>query len=79
MLRLKKYLIYTHRSLGVVFCVIFAPCFVSGVVMMYKRMPRVPAEERLAGLPALDFSCAALTPEQVRERAGFGEAPEKVR
>jgi uncharacterized membrane protein len=39
MLKLKKYLIYTHRYLGLAFCVMFALWFVSGVVMMYKRMP----------------------------------------
>lgn len=79
MLRLRKYLIYTHRYLGLAFCVMFALWFVSGVVMMYKRMPRLSAEERLASLPALDFSRAALTPEQARQSAGFSEAPEKVR
>ena len=79
MLKLKKYLIYTHRYLGMAFCVIFALWFVSGVVMMYKRMPRLSAEERLASLPALDFSRGALTPEQARQSAGFVEAPEKVR
>jgi hypothetical protein len=41
MLKLKKYLIYTHRYLGLAFCVMFALWFVSGVVMMYKRMPRL--------------------------------------
>jgi uncharacterized iron-regulated membrane protein len=79
MLKLKKYLIYTHRYLGMAFCVMFALWFVSGVVMMYKRMPRLSAEERLAGLPALDFSRAALTPEQARQVSGGAGAPEKVR
>jgi hypothetical protein len=79
MLKLKKYLIYTHRYLGSVFCVMFALWFVSGVVMMYKRMPRLPAEERLARLPALDFSRATLTPDQAYQRTGWGEAPSKVR
>jgi hypothetical protein len=77
--KLKKYLIYTHRYLGMAFCVMFALWFVSGVVMMYKRMPRLSAEERLAGLPALDFSRAELTPGQARHIAGFSDAPEKVR
>jgi len=79
MLKLKKYFIYTHRYLGMAFCVIFALWFVSGVVMMYKRMPRLSAEERLAGLLALDFSPGALTPEQARQSAGIVGAPEKVR
>jgi PepSY-associated TM region len=79
MLKLKKYLIYTHRYLGLAFCVMFALWFVSGVVMMYRRMPRLPAEERLARLPALDFSRATLTPDQAYQRTGWSEAPSKVR
>jgi hypothetical protein len=79
MLKLKKYLIYTHRYLGMAFCVLFALWFVSGVVMMYKRMPRLSAEERLARLPVLDFSRAAFTPEEARRRAGLDASPEKVR
>lgn len=79
MLKLKKYLIYTHRYLGLAFCVMFALWFVSGVVMMYKRMPRLSAEERLMRLPALDFSRVTLTPEQAYQRTGWSEAPGKVR
>lgn len=79
MKNLKKYLIYTHRYLGLAFCVMFALWFVSGVVMMYKRMPRLSAEERLMHSPALDFSNAALTPEAAFERSGSGPAPMKVR
>src|SRR5882672_1886734 len=79
MLKLKKYLIYTHRYLGLAFCVMFALWFVSGVVMIYKRMPRLSAEERLARLPALDFSRVTLTPEQAYQRTGWSEAPRKVR
>ena len=79
MLKLKKYLIYTHRYLGSVFCVMFALWFVSGVVMMYRRMPRLPTEERLARLPSLDFSHATLTPDRAYQRIGWSEAPSKVR
>jgi uncharacterized iron-regulated membrane protein len=79
MLKLKKYLIYTHRYLGMAFCVMFALWFVSGVVMMYKRMPQLTAEERLARLPSLDFSRATLTPDRAYQRIGWSEAPSKVR
>ncbi len=79
MLKLKKYLIYTHRYLGMAFCVMFTLWFVSGVVMMYKRMPLLSAEERLARMPALDYSCAALTPEQAYRHTGWEGAPGKVR
>jgi hypothetical protein len=79
MLKLKKYLIYTHRYLGVAFCVMFALWFVSGVVMMYKRMPHLSAEERLARLPSLDFSRATLAPDRAYQRIGWSETPSKVR
>jgi PepSY-associated TM region len=79
MKKLKKYLIYTHRYLGLAFCLIFALWFISGVIMMYKRMPRLSAEERLMRLSALDFSRAALTPEQAYQRLGWSGAPGKVR
>src|SRR5262245_5096791 len=79
MLMLKKYLIYTHRYLGLVFCLMFALWFMSGVVMMYKRMPRLSEEERLMRLPQLDFSRSVLTPEEAYRRTGLTGTPEKVR
>ena len=79
MLKLKKYLIYTHRYLGLAFCVMFALWFVSGVVMMYKRMPRLSAEERLMRSPVLDFSRATILPEQAFQLVGASGAPEKSR
>ncbi|HKX32653.1 MAG TPA: PepSY domain-containing protein, partial [Blastocatellia bacterium] len=79
MQRLKRSLIYTHRYLGLAFCLIFALWFASGIVMMYQRMPRLSAEERLTRLPALDFSRATLTPAQAYQRTGWNEAPEKIR
>src|SRR5262245_12810283 len=79
MLRLKKYLIYTHRYLGLAFCVMFAFWFVSGVVLMYRRLRRLSAEERLARLPALDFSHATMTPDRAYQRTGWSGAPSKVR
>lgn len=75
----KKYLIYAHRYLGLAFCVMFALWFVSGIVMVYKRMPRLSAEERLQRLPALDFAQASLTPAQAWSRVGASEAPDKIR
>jgi len=72
-------LIYTHRYLGLAFCLMFALWFGSGIVMMYKRMPRLSAEEQLMHLPVLDFSRAALMPEQAYQHTGWSKAPDKVR
>ena len=41
-------LMFVHRYLGLVFCLIFVIWFASGIVMVYKRMPEYSAEERLA-------------------------------
>ena len=58
----RKVLVLTHRWLGIVGCILFAAWFVSGVVMMYVRMPVVVAEERLARAAPLDLSTAEYSP-----------------
>ena len=45
-------LIFVHRYVGIVFCLIFLAWFASGIVMVYKRMPEFPAGERLASTAA---------------------------
>ena len=58
----RRFLVYTHRWLGIVLGALFIAWFVSGVVMMYAGMPRLTPGERLAHLPALDFTTATLAP-----------------
>jgi hypothetical protein len=48
-----RVLIYTHRWLGIAVGVLFITWFVSGVVLMYARMPALDPVERLARLPAV--------------------------
>ena len=43
----KRLLYLSHRWLGVVLCLFFAPWFISGVVMMYVGHPKLTAPERL--------------------------------
>jgi hypothetical protein len=45
--------------------------FVSGVVMMYARMPSLSAEERLDRLPPLDLSTVRVEPAAATATAGF--------
>ena len=52
--RTARVLVYTHRWLGIVSGVLFVVWFVSGIVMMYARMPELGAAERLARLPAIN-------------------------
>ena len=48
---------------------LFVSWFVSGIVMMYARMPGLRAEERLMRLPALDLSTARVAPAEAWQRA----------
>src|SRR5688572_31459922 len=73
----RRVLIYTHRWLGIAGCLVFLMWFVSGVVMMYERMPRLTAEERLARLPALDASAIRIAPADAARHAKV--APDRIR
>jgi hypothetical protein len=66
----RKLLAYTHRWLGIAGCVLFVAWFVSGVVMMYARMPGLADEERLARAPVLDLSTVTLSPAEAATAAG---------
>ncbi|MBY0492788.1 MAG: hypothetical protein K2Y23_01115 [Cyanobacteria bacterium] len=48
--RTARVLVYTHRWLGIAGGLLFVLWFVSGIVMMYARMPELGAAERLARL-----------------------------
>jgi hypothetical protein len=71
-------LIVVHRYLGLFFCLIFLIWFASGIVMVFKRMPEFPQEERLARLPPLDADAIRLTPAQALEAAGLQSPPQRV-
>lgn len=70
----RRLLVYTHRWLGIAGCVLFLVWFVSGVVLMYARMPSLSAEERLDRLPPLDLSTARTEPAAAVAAAGFQPA-----
>lgn len=73
----RRILVYTHRWLGIAGCLLFIAWFVSGVVMMYARMPRLTAEERLMRLPYLDLAAARVSPADARGALDF--SPERLR
>ena len=73
----RRVLIYTHRWLGIAGCLVFLVWFVSGIVMMYARMPRLTAEERLARLPTLDLTHVAVSPADAAR--AIGVVPSRVR
>src|SRR5687767_5415338 len=73
----RRWLIYTHRWLGIAGCIVFLVWFVSGVVMMYERMPRLTAQERLWRLPEVDVSQLRVTPAEAASAAAV--TPERFR
>jgi uncharacterized iron-regulated membrane protein len=68
-----------HRYLGVALCLLFLMWFVSGIVMLYVRMPILFPEERLSLLAPVTPDAVVLTPAQAVERAGLSEAPRRIR
>lgn len=57
-----RLLVYTHRWLSIVSGMLFIVWFVSGIVMMYARMPALEPAERLARLPAINPETIRLAP-----------------
>ena len=72
----RRLLIFVHRYLGIVLCLLFAAWFVSGIAMIYARdMPHLTPDLRLQRLPALDVERVRLTPAEAAERAGLRATP----
>jgi len=74
--RIRRALVYTHRWLGILGCIFFIAWFVSGIVMMYARMPELGDGERRALLPELDLSTARVSPPEAAQALGL--APRRV-
>jgi hypothetical protein len=75
----KRTLVFLHRWLGVLLCVVFLIWFVSGIGMMYWTFPTVTAADRLERAPALDPATVVLSPAEAAERIGLGQLPRQVR
>ena len=71
-----RWLIWTHRYVGIPVSVLFVLWFASGVVMMYTGgMPLLTPRERLDGLAPLDLAKVRLTPGEAAAGAGIRAAP----
>jgi len=64
-------LILLHRWLGVVFCLLFAMWFISGIVMHIVPFPSLGENERVAGLLPIDLKRVAHGPAQAVVVAGI--------
>ena len=69
-LRLRRWLILTHRYLGIALSLLFAMWFLSGIGMIFTGgMPELTARQRLAHLPDLDLGRVRLSPSEAAGRA----------
>jgi hypothetical protein len=67
--RTARFLVYTHRWLGIALGLLFIIWFASGIVMMYARMPALDSAERLARLPVIAPSSIRMPPPALPEGA----------
>ena len=68
-----------HRYVGIALCLLFALWFVSGVAMMYVRMPILFPADRFGYLQPFDPARIKLTPVEAAEKAGLTEPPRRMR
>lgn len=63
-------LAFVHRWLGIAGCLLFILWFVSGIAMIYVRMPAVTPAERYARLPPIDPARIHVSPGEAAAIAG---------
>ncbi len=67
---MRKWLILTHRYLGIALSLIFVSWFASGIAMLYGRgMPRLTSDLRLERLAPIDVAAVRLSASEALERA----------
>jgi len=76
---IRKWVIFTHRWMGVGFCLLFLVWFTSGIVMIYCRFPRVEAEDRLSRSAALDPARIQIEPDRAQAAVPASGAPSQIR
>ena len=70
----RKWLILSHRYLGIALSLLFVVWFVSGITMMYAGgMPALTPQLRLERLPDLDPARVRFSPSQAAERAALSQ------
>src|ERR1700689_1222968 len=76
---IRKWVVFTHRWMGVGFCLLFLAWFTSGMVMMYCRFPRVEAEDRLSRAAAPDPGQIQVAPDRAQGAIHAAGAPSQIR
>ena len=76
---MRKYLILTHRYVGIALSLIFVSWFASGIAMLYGRgMPRLTSDLRLERLAPVDVSAVRVSAAEALERAELSDTPNQV-
>jgi hypothetical protein len=76
---IRKWLILTHRYVGIALSLLFVIWFASGIAMLYARgMPRLTPDLRLERLAPVDSSAIRLSASEAAQRAELLDEPEKV-
>ena len=76
---LRKWLILTHRYLGIVLSLLFVMWFVSGIAMIFARgMPELTRDMRMERLTELNMGAVKLTPAEALSKAELGRTPARA-
>src|SRR5438128_3765406 len=79
MIALRKWMILTHRYLGIAACLLFVMWFVSGIAMIFARgMPGLTPDSRLEHLHELNLGVVKLTPAEAEMKAQLGRPPARA-
>lgn len=72
----QRFLILSHRYLGIALCLLLCLWFASGFVIIYTGgMPQLSEAERLARLPVLNLGAVELSPQAARAAVRRTEFP----
>jgi len=69
-MKLNRWLVQTHRWIGIVLCLFFAMWFMSGMVLMYVPFPSLTQQQRLQDALDVTSSSLLVSPAQAIATAG---------
>ncbi|HSU89170.1 MAG TPA: PepSY domain-containing protein, partial [Terriglobia bacterium] len=79
MIQFRKWLILSHRYLGIVLSLLFVMWFVSGIAMIFARgMPELTRDMRMERLTELNMGAVKLTPAEALSKAELGRTPARA-
>jgi hypothetical protein len=79
LISVRRFAIFCHRWMGVVFCLLFSWWFVSGIFMMYWDFPSVSPADRLDRSKPIDVSKIHISPREAWAKLGLNHPPAGAR